>query len=47
MMAPAGNKVIKMKDVGFEVNGKSIIRNFTYEFAPGAGINRRLGSAPW
>jgi len=33
-----GNKVVKMTNVGVELGGRQIIKDFSYNFIPGAGM---------
>jgi hypothetical protein len=35
-----------MSKVGFEVGGRNLIRDFTYEFLPGEQSARQLSSMP-
>ncbi len=32
----AGNKVVNMRNVGYEWNGQPLIKSFTWDFVPGA-----------
>ncbi|GFH30490.1 hypothetical protein HaLaN_29358, partial [Haematococcus lacustris] len=33
-MARQGNKVVRLERVGFQVQGKTIIKDFTYDLGP-------------